>query len=59
MQTIGPALLAGFGFLLMLFCMYTEGEPTALPLAMILAAAVWYVVARFRKRPIGARATDR
>lgn len=58
MQSIGPALLATVGFALMFFCMYTEGEPTALPLAAIAFSGVWYAVARLRRRQ-RAHAADR
>lgn len=49
MQSIGPGLLAVIGFVLMCFCMYTEGEPAAIPLLLIVTAGVWYAVARIRR----------
>lgn len=50
MQTIGPVLLAVIGLTLLLFCVYTEGEPTAVPLVLLVVSGVWYAVARFRQR---------
>ncbi len=50
MKSIGPALLAASGFALVFFCMYTEGEPTAVPLVAIVGAGVWYAVGRVRGR---------
>ena len=50
MKSIGPALLAAIGFALLFFCMYTEGEPTAIPLLAIAVAGVWYAIGRFRGR---------
>ena len=50
MHSIGPILLAVIGFLLLAFCVITEGEPTLVPLVLIAASAVWYAVARARRR---------
>ena len=50
MHTFGPAVLAVLGFMLMFLCMYTEGEPTAIALLLIIASGLWYAVARFHVR---------
>ena len=50
MQSLGPAILALLGFMLMFFCMYTEGEPTAIPLLLIIISGVWYAAARIHDR---------
>ncbi len=44
------ALLLGVGLLLLAFMVTVESEPGALPLALILAGAVWHVAARRRRR---------
>jgi len=58
MRSIGPALLAAIGFGLMFFCMYTEGEPAAIPLLLIVVSGVWYAAVRIRRRQ-HAHAADR
>ena len=50
MQSVGPALLGVIVFLLLAFCVITEGEPTLVPLVLISASAVWFTVARIRRR---------
>ena len=50
MRTIGPALLAAIGLILLAFCIYTEGEPTAVPLVLLVVAGVWYAGMHFRRR---------
>lgn len=50
MHTIGPALLATLGTLLLLFCIFTEGEPTAIPLLLLAVSGVWYAAMRLRRR---------
>lgn len=50
MQTWISAAILVIGLALMAFMIRTESEPGALPLALVLIAGVWLVVARKRAR---------
>jgi hypothetical protein len=49
-QTLLAATLLALGILLVAFMVTTEGEPGALPLALVLAGAGWLAAARWRAR---------
>ena len=42
--------VTAIGVVLMLGMMYWESEPGALPLALVLGGAIWWIVARRRGR---------
>ncbi|NYV77575.1 hypothetical protein HW445_25085, partial [Streptomyces sp. UH6] len=48
MRTAVPAAIAVTGLALMTFMIVVEGEPGALPLALITLGAAWFVLARLR-----------
>ncbi|HZH44911.1 MAG TPA: hypothetical protein VEY50_12590 [Lysobacter sp.] len=45
--------IAGTGGLLVCAMVLTEGEPGALPLALVVIGVVWFVIARARYRQRG------
>jgi hypothetical protein len=49
-QTLISLLVIGIGILLMVFKIYADSEPGAIPLFMILAGAVWYFIIRIQLR---------
>jgi len=50
---IAPKVLLVVGLLLLIFKIYFDSEPGALPLLLILLALVWYFFVRMRFRTKG------
>lgn len=46
--------LVGVGLVLLGYMVAVEGEPGALPLALVVGGTVWYLLARRRRRNPGA-----
>lgn len=49
-QTLLPKLIMVVGILLMVFKIFADNEPGAIPLLLILVGAVWYFVKRVQLR---------
>ncbi len=49
-QKAASAGILAVGFALMVFCIYFESEPGALPLALVLVGSIWHVFTRRRLR---------
>ena len=50
MYTLLSKLIMVVGFLLLVFMIYTEDEPGAIPLFLVLVGTGWYFITRFRMR---------
>jgi hypothetical protein len=50
MQALLSGIIMVVGVLLMTFTIYTESEPGALPLFLVLGSTIWYFITRFRMR---------
>jgi hypothetical protein len=51
-QTLLSLLILGIGILLMVFKIYADSEPGAIPLFMVLVGAAWYFIIRLKLRQI-------
>lgn len=45
-----PLLILGIGLLVMMFKIYADSEPGALPLLFVLVGLVWYITQRIQLR---------
>ncbi|MEU3555179.1 hypothetical protein [Streptomyces fragilis] len=51
MRTAVPVAITLIGFALMTLMIVTEGEPGALPLALVVLGGAWFGLARLRRAP--------
>ncbi|WP_448316693.1 hypothetical protein [Streptomyces sp. CO7] len=51
MRTAVPVAIGLIGLALMMFMIVTEGEPGALPLALVVLGGAWFVLTRLKGRP--------
>ncbi len=51
MNAVVPGTILGVGLVLVAGMVWTEGEPGALPLLLVVVGAVWCALARLRARP--------
>jgi len=50
MQTLLSILIMAIGLLLMVFKIYADSEPGAIPLLLIIVGGGWFLVTRFQLR---------
>jgi len=50
MHTIFPIILLVIGLFLLVFKIYADSEPGALPLFLLLVGTVWLIVTRFKRK---------